>query len=102
MMEQNTMTVTENGNAALLMENEARDFRTQWERIQAGFVDEPRQAVEEADQLAESAINRLSEVLADERAKLEREWDRGDSVSTEHLRGALRRYRPSLERPRSG
>ena len=98
MMEQNTMTLTENGNAALLMEDEARDFRTQWERIQAGFVDEPRQAVEEADKLVESAIKRLSEVFADERAKLEREWDRGDSVSNEDLRVALRRYRSFFDR----
>ena len=65
MMEQSTMTVTENGNAALLVEDEARGFRTQWEKIQAGFVDEPRQAVEEADKLVESAIKRLSEVFAD-------------------------------------
>ena len=108
MIEQNTLTTAdiaqgeeprrdirqeEHGNAALLVENEARDFRSHWEKIQAGFVDEPRQAVEEADKLVASAIKRLAEVFADERAKLEREWDRGDNVSTEDLRVALRRYR---------
>ena len=98
MMEQNTMTVTENGNAALLAEEESRDFRSQWERIQGAFVDEPRQAVEEADKLVASAIKRLSDIFTDERARLEREWDRGDNVSTEDLRVALRRYRSFFDR----
>jgi hypothetical protein len=85
-------------DGGLLVENEARDFRSHWEKVQAGFVDEPRQAVEEADKLVASAIKRLAEVFADERAKLEREWDRGDNVSTEDLRIALRRYRAFFDR----
>ena len=32
-------------------------------------------------------------VFADERGRLEGQWDRGDNVSTEDLRLALRRYR---------
>jgi sugar phosphate isomerase/epimerase len=86
------------GNAPLLPVNEAQDLRSKWERTQAGFVDEPRNAVEEADQLVASAMKRLAEVFADERAKLEHEWDRGDSVSTEDLRLALRRYRSFFDR----
>jgi hypothetical protein len=38
-------------------------------------------------------MKRLAEMFADERAKLEGQWDRGDNVSTEDLRLALRRYR---------
>ena len=58
-----------------------------------GFVDEPRQAVEKADALVAGVMKRLAEVFAAERERLEKQWDRGDSVSTEELRLALRRYR---------
>ena len=58
-----------------------------------GFVDEPRQAVQQADSLVAGAMKRLAEMFAAERAKLEGQWDRGDDVSTEDLRLALRRYR---------
>jgi hypothetical protein len=77
----------------LFSSNEASELRGRWDAIQAGFVDEPRKAVEDADRLVASAMQRLAEVFADERAKLEGQWDRGDNVSTEDLRLALRRYR---------
>ena len=78
--------------------NQAQDFRTRWESIQTGFVDEPRQAVEQADALVAETIKRLAEVFAEERTKLEGQWDRGDDVSTEDLRMALRRYRSFFDR----
>lgn len=84
--------------APLLPENEVGDLRKRWEQIQTGFVDEPRRAVEEADQLVASAMTRLAEVFASERSQLEGQWDRGDDVSTEDLRVALRRYRSFFER----
>lgn len=37
-------------------------------------------------------MKRLAEIFATERANLEGQWDRGDDVSTEDLRLALRRY----------
>jgi hypothetical protein len=77
----------------LFVENEAQEFRSKWEKIQTGFVDEPRKAVQDADSLVANAIKRLAEVFAEERSKLERDWDRGDNVSTEDLRVALQRYR---------
>jgi len=77
----------------LFVENEAQEFRSKWERIQTGFVDEPRKTVQDADSLVANAIKRLAEVFAEERSKLERDWDRGDNVSTEDLRVALQRYR---------
>jgi hypothetical protein len=85
-------------NASLFAANEAQDFRSRWERIQTGFVDEPRKAVQEADALVETCIQRLSDVFREERGKLEREWDRGDQVSTEDLRVALQRYRSFFDR----
>jgi hypothetical protein len=61
-------------------------------------VDEPRQAVQQADELVAAAMKRLAEVFASEREKLEREWDKNDDVSTEDLRLALRRYRSFFDR----
>jgi hypothetical protein len=54
--------------------------------------------VEQADGLVASAMKRLAEVFAEERAKLEQQWDRGDNVSTEELRVALQRYRSFFHR----
>ncbi|MGB2624220.1 MAG: hypothetical protein WA857_11515 [Candidatus Acidiferrum sp.] len=77
----------------LFSAEEAKDFRGRWDAIQASFVDEPRQVVEQADSLVAMAMKRLAEMFAAERAKLEGQWDRGDNVSTEDLRLALQRYR---------
>jgi len=77
----------------LLPESEVTDLRGKWDTIQTGFVDEPRRAVENADALVATAMKRLAEVFAAERAELEGQWDRGDDVSTEDLRLALQRYR---------
>ena len=66
--------------------------------MQTAFVDEPRRAVEQADGLVASAMKRLAEVFAEERSKLEKQWDRGDNVSTEDLRVALQRYRSFFQR----
>lgn len=48
---------------------------------------------EQADSLVAGAMKRLAEMFANERAKLEGQWDRGDNVTTEDLRLALRCYR---------
>jgi hypothetical protein len=77
---------------------EAAGYRTQWDAVQTGFVDEPRKAVQEADALVSLVIKRLSETFGEERASLERQWGKGDEISTEDLRVALRRYRSFFER----
>lgn len=84
--------------APLFAPNETNDFRSRWDSVQASFVDEPRKAVEQADQLVYSAITRLSEIFAEERQNLEKQWDRGADVSTEDFRVALRRYRSFFSR----
>ena len=77
----------------LFSESEMEDFRSQWSNLQTGFVDEPRRAVEDADKLVASVMQRLAEGFANERSGLEKQWDSGDNVSTEDLRVALQRYR---------
>lgn len=83
----------EESSAPLFPGAEATELRSRWDAVQVGFVDEPRRAVEQADGLVAAAMKRLAEIFAEERARLEGQWDRGDSVSTEDLRLALRRYR---------
>ena len=82
----------------LFSEPEMGDFRSQWSRIQTGFVDEPRRTVEGADKLVAAVMQRLAEGFANERSGLEKQWDRGDNVSTEDLRVALQRYRSFFDR----
>ena len=87
------------GEATPLFESgEAETLRNSWTEIQTKFVDEPRRSVEEADQLVASAMKRLAEIFANERESLEKNWDRGDDVSTEDLRIALQRYRSFFDR----
>jgi hypothetical protein len=81
------------GLTPLFSDAEIGDLRSRWGNIQAEFVDEPRRSVREADQLVASAMQRLAEGFANERASLEKQWGTGDNVSTEDLRLALQRYR---------
>jgi hypothetical protein len=82
----------------MFAENELGDFRRQWQDVQASFVDDPRTAVRNADELVASLMTRLARIFADERGKLEHDWDKGEDVSTEDLRVALRRYRSFFDR----
>ena len=89
---------TENQPTPLFSETEVGDFRSRWGNIQTAFVDEPRHAVEDADNLVASLMKKLAEGFANERERLEKQWDRGDNVSTEDLRVALQRYRSFFDR----
>jgi hypothetical protein len=82
----------------LFSESEMGDFRSQWSKIQTAFVDAPRRTVEGADKLVAAVMQRLAEGFANERSGLEKQWDRGDNVSTEDLRVALQRYRSFFDR----
>jgi len=86
------------GAEPLFPSGEAEGFRGRWVEVQTGFVDEPRNAVEQADSLVAEMMKRLAQVFADERGKLEEQWSRGDDISTEDLRQALRRYRSFMDR----
>jgi hypothetical protein len=84
--------------APLFDEAATTDLRDRWTDVQAGFVDEPRSAVERADSLVAEVMQRLADSFATERKALEQQWSRGDDVSTEDLRVALRRYRSFFDR----
>jgi len=85
-------------NGPLLPEDFTKQCRSRWDSIQAAFVDEPRSAVEKADELVAEAIQKLAETFSGERTRLEQHWDRGDNVSTEDLRVGLQKYRSFFNR----
>jgi len=75
-----------------------RDFRNRWRDIQSGFVDEPRSAVEQADQLVAQLMQRLAQSFSEQRSNLEKQWEAAEKVSTEELRVGFTRYRSFFER----
>jgi len=91
-------TAREAGPGPLLPAEVTQDLRGRWDHVQAGFVDEPRQAVQQADELVANAMKHIAETFANERSRLEGQWDRGDEVNTEDLRQALRKYRDFFQR----
>ena len=82
----------------LFPDEELLGYRTRWDAIQTGFVDQPRAAVEQADALVSQVMTRLTDVFTRERSSLEGQWTKGDDVSTEDLRIALTRYRSFFHR----
>jgi hypothetical protein len=82
----------------LLAPDAAEKYQGRWQGIQTGFVDEPRNAVREADALVAELMQELAAGFAQARETLEAQWDSGDDVSTEDLRVALTRYRSFFER----
>lgn len=67
-------------------------YRDRWQGIQIGFVDDPRRAVKDADELVAAVISSLATTFAEHKSELEAQWRQGEPA-TEELRVALRRYR---------
>ena len=98
---------TENRNAEVITEDEqlaplfspdaAKEFRSRWDAIQSSFVDDPKQAVRQGDELVAQVLKSLTETFSNERSRLEGQLDQSDKASTENLRVALRRYRSFFE-----
>lgn len=84
--------------APLLADDNAQSFRQRWDDLQAGFVDRPRDVVQEADDLVSKLMQEISTGFSERRSSLEAQWEQGDDVSTEDLRIALTRYRSFFNR----
>jgi hypothetical protein len=84
--------------AELVPEMDAARLSVRWDAIQASFVDDPQAAVSQADELVGEVVERVITQFAQQRAALERQWDRGDQATTEELRIALQRYREFFQR----
>ena len=84
--------------APLLDDGRTRGYTTRWHEVQAKFVEEPKDAVREADGLVAEVIQALASSFADQRSQLEGKWDSGSDVNTEDLRQALIQYRSFFQR----
>ena len=84
---------TQEQDEQLLVGTDGGALGERWQDIQARFVDDPREAVHDADALVQDVLHRVTRGFAEERRRLEEQWDGGDAVSTEDLRVALQRYR---------
>ncbi|KOT53567.1 hypothetical protein ADK43_28520 [Streptomyces rimosus subsp. rimosus] len=86
------------GSAEPLLPAEAREkLRQRLDHAVNGFVDRPREAVQEADGLYEELAALLPEALAARRRSLRTAWEQGNA-DTEQLRVALRHYRETAQR----
>ena len=81
--------------ASLLGSLNAGEIRGRFLDIQAGFIDEPRQAVEEAGRFVDDLLRQVAETLQQQRGQL---TGATDEASTEDLRLALRAYRQFVDR----
>ena len=82
-------------SASLVGSLDTDGIRNRFLDIQAGFVDEPRQAVEEAGRFVDELLQQVADALREQRAQLAGATDEG---STEDLRLALRGYRQFVDR----
>ncbi len=79
----------------LVLIDNADAFRSQWESVQIGFVDDPRQAVQDAQDLLSSVVDELIDSF---RRTLDDTLAGDDDRSTDQLRHTFRRYRVLFER----
>ncbi|SEC92349.1 hypothetical protein SAMN05216532_2811 [Streptomyces sp. 2231.1] len=88
--------------APLLADEEADRWEQRMHQVLAGFVEEPRTAVEEADRALEEIAERFTEAVTRRRRTLRTSWQGGErtdghgpaaAADTEQLRLALRDYR---------
>jgi hypothetical protein len=87
--------------------SDADGFRLRWQRAQAGFIDDPREAVGDAADLIEQTAQALVGALRQRQRELRVLWERGladdtaladdaaavPGADTEHLRLMMQRYR---------
>jgi hypothetical protein len=85
------------GRERLVPADRAQDYSSRWDALKGDFVDEPRRAVAQADDLVGELLDEIQRLFADQRRDLEQGFDH-DRASTEDLRLALRRYRSFFDR----
>lgn len=86
------------GDSPLFTPDDAADYQAEWRALQADFVDDPREAVQRADELVAQVMQSLATTFNDHKHALEEQWQQGEQVQTEELRQALKRYRAFFDR----
>ncbi len=85
-------------DTGFLPDDRMNDLRSRWNDVQAEFVDDPRRAVQDAQNLVRTLVDELTETFRREREGLETQWNSGGTADTEALRVALQRYRSFFNR----
>ena len=92
-------TTTADSSGDAMSVDDVAEFRARWADIQASFIDDPSRACEQADNLVDIVLQRLTERFTRERDGLVRRWDRGhEQTDTEDLRVAMKGYRGLIDR----
>ncbi|MGA3565137.1 hypothetical protein [Melissospora conviva] len=82
---------------SLLAAGTGTHLKERWRDVQLRFVDDPKGAAGEAQELVESAIDEIAASLKRSREELG-DWQGSSADDTEKLRMAVRRYRDFLDR----
>ncbi|MFI6598455.1 hypothetical protein ACIBHX_19530 [Nonomuraea sp. NPDC050536] len=78
-----------------LLDQDPEVLQQRWRDLQSTFVDNPGEAVQQADGLVEEVVESLTTTLHARTSSLRESWRDGD---TEQMRQALQDYRGVLER----
>jgi hypothetical protein len=87
----------ERQRTTLIAPDHAETYHSRWNQLKSEFVDDPRSAVQGANQLVGEVLDELEELFRGQRANLERGLD-NEQTTTEDLRLALGRYRSFFDR----
>lgn len=85
-------------DSGFLPDERMSSLRERWNDVQAGFVDDPQNAVQQAHGLVTQLVDELVQTFSSERTSLENQWTGGGTADTEQLRVALQRYRAFFNR----
>jgi hypothetical protein len=85
-------------DTGFLPDDRMNALRSRWSDVQAEFVDDPRRAVQDAQNLVRTLVDELTDTFRREREGLETQWNSGGTADTEALRVALQRYRSFFNR----
>lgn len=82
----------------ILSTDQLASLRRRWGAVQAGFVDDPRRAVEVADDIVAEAVGALQAAIDDRRREVAEPWREDADASTDALLVAFQSYRSVFER----
>src|SRR5215210_3110858 len=82
---------------SLIEPGRAESYNSRWKELKGEFVDDPRRAVQGANELVGEALDELEELFRRQRTDLEQGLD-SEQTSTEDLRQALIRHPSFIDR----
>ena len=86
------------GDEPALDPDQIADLRRRWADIQTGFVDDPRGAVEVADDIVAEAVGALQAAIEGRRQAMAEPWHDDAGASTDALLTAFKGYRAVFDR----